>query len=59
MELIISFDALQKLAGEKGRARIRVKGRVIRSDSSGIAVKFENGFKISALENNSSLSTSG
>jgi hypothetical protein len=54
MELLISLDALQKLEREKGRAKVRVKGKVVRSDWDGIAIRFESGYKITALEDNSS-----
>jgi hypothetical protein len=49
-ELLIFPETLQKLAGGSGRVRVRVKGKVIRSDSKGIAVRFESGFKITALD---------
>jgi hypothetical protein len=51
MELLLSLDALRKVAGEKGRARIKVRGRIIRVDPDGIAIRFENKYKITALEN--------
>ena len=51
MEFMISLDTLRKLAGEEGRAKVRVKGKVIRSDSNGIAVRFESSYKITALDN--------
>jgi PilZ domain len=54
MEFVLSFDALRKLAGEDGRAKVRVKGKVIRSDSDGIAIRFDSGYKITTLNNNSS-----
>ena len=54
MELMISLDTLQKLVRGKGRARIKVKGKVIRSDEKGIAIRFESSYKITALENNNS-----
>jgi len=50
MDLLIASDALRKAAGEKGRARIRVRGKVIRVDPEGIAIRFENKYKITALE---------
>ncbi len=49
MELLIALDALWKVAGEKGNARIRVRGKVIRVDPEGIAIRFENKYKITAL----------
>ena len=50
MDLLISPDALRKAAGEQGKARIRVRGRIIRVDPQGIAIRFENKYKITALE---------
>ena len=54
MEILISLEALRKLMGEKNRASVRVKGKVIRSDPNGIAIRFESSYKITALENNNS-----
>jgi hypothetical protein len=51
MELVISLDMLRKLAGEKKAAKIKVKGRVIRVDAEGIAIRFDSSYKITALEN--------
>ena len=51
MEFLLSMDALRKMAGEKGRARIRVKGMVIRVDGSGAAIRFASKYKITAFEN--------
>ena len=49
MEFVLSLDALRKLAGGKGSARIKVKGTVLRSDSNGVAIQFNSGYKITAL----------
>lgn len=54
MEFLISPDTLQKLAGKEAGARITVKGKVIRSDSSGIAIRFDSSYKITALDTYSS-----
>jgi hypothetical protein len=54
MEFLISLDTLQRIAGEKGKAKVRVKGKVIRSDSDGIAIRFDNKYKITALDSNNS-----
>ena len=51
MEFLISLDTLQKFAGEKSRAKVRVRGQVIRSDSDGIAIRFDSKYKITALDN--------
>ena len=52
MDILISMGVLRKLMGEKGRARVRVKGQVIRSNSTGVAIRFESSYKITALEDN-------
>lgn len=59
MEFLLSLDTLQKLAGDKCRAKVRVKGKVIRSDENGIAIRFESSYKITALENNNSHNHTG
>ena len=51
MELLISLSMLRELAGEKKAAKIKVKGRVIRVDAEGIAIRFDSTYKITALEN--------
>jgi hypothetical protein len=51
MELLISLDMLRQLAGERRAAKIKVKGRVIRVDAEGIAIRFDSAYKITALEN--------
>lgn len=51
MELLISLDMLRRLAGEKRAARIKVKGKVIRVDAEGIAVRFDSSYKITAIDN--------
>jgi hypothetical protein len=58
MEFLISLGMLRKLAGEKKAAKIKVKGRVIRVDAEGIAVRFDNTYKITALENGNSTHSS-
>ncbi len=59
MELLISLDMLRKLAGEKRAAKIKVKGRVIRVDTEGIAIRFDSTYKITALENGNNNKNSG
>ena len=51
MELLISLDKLSKLAGSKGRAKIKVRGMVVRVDVDGIAIRFESKYNITALDN--------
>jgi len=52
IEFLISLDALQKITGDGGRAKVRVEGQVIRSDSNGIAIRFVSKYKITAFGNN-------
>jgi hypothetical protein len=49
MDLVLSLDKLYKLVGESGRARIRVRGTVIRVDADGMAIQFESRYRITAL----------
>ena len=51
LELLLSLEMLQRLVGERGRARVRVKGKVIRSDRDGMAIMFESKYKITATNN--------
>jgi hypothetical protein len=46
LELLLSLDMLKRLSGEKGNARIKVRGKVIRSDAGGMAIAFDTRFKI-------------
>ncbi len=48
MEFVLSLDMLKRFSGERGRARVRVKGKVLRSDPDGIAVRFDGNYKISS-----------
>jgi c-di-GMP-binding flagellar brake protein YcgR len=50
MEFLISLDMLRKFVGDKDRAKIKVKGKVIRVDTNGIAIRFENKYKITGLD---------
>jgi hypothetical protein len=50
MEMLFFLDAIWKLAGEKGRVKIKVRGTVIRVDADGIAIRFESKYKITALD---------
>ena len=50
MEFLISFGALKSFAGDNRSAQVKVKGQVIRSDSNGIAIRFDSRYKITALE---------
>jgi hypothetical protein len=50
MELLISLDGLQEHVGEKGKARIKLNGTIIRVEAEGVAIRFENKYKITALD---------
>jgi hypothetical protein len=50
LELLLSLETLRKFAGEGGKARIRLKGKVIRVDGNGAAIRFASKYKITALE---------
>lgn len=50
LELLLSLGKLSKLAGERGTARIKVRGMVVRVDVDGIAIRFESNYKITALD---------
>jgi hypothetical protein len=54
MEFVVSPDTIQKFFTGEAGARITVKGKVIRSDPSGIAIKFDGSYKITALDTYSS-----
>ena len=49
MEFELTPEAFQTLAIEKGRARVRVKGKIVRSESQGIVIRFDGNYKITAL----------
>ena len=48
LELLLSLDQLRKLSGAAGNARIKVRGKVIRSDPEGMAIAFDTRFHILA-----------
>jgi hypothetical protein len=51
MELRISRESLSRLVeGDKGTAKIEVKGEVVRVDPDGIAIRFESRYMITALD---------
>ncbi len=52
LEFFISLETLHSLVGEKGRVKVKVNGKVIRVDTDGIAVRFDNKYKIMALDSN-------
>ncbi len=54
IELLISLDMLRELAGEKGQAKVKVKGKIIRVDENGAAIRFENKYEITSLDGSDS-----
>ena len=52
IELMIALDARHEVSGGNNRAKVRVKGKVLRSDSSGIAIRFDGNYKITSLATN-------
>lgn len=46
LEMLLSLDMLKRFVGEGGKAKVRVKGKVIRSDSNGMAILFDSKYKI-------------
>ncbi len=51
-EFYITLDTLGKTLGEEGKAKVRVKGKVVRVDPDGIAIRFDSRFRITALADN-------
>lgn len=52
VEFYITMDTMRRIVGEKGKVKVKVKGKVIRVDADGIAIRFDSKYKITALENN-------
>jgi hypothetical protein len=49
MELLLSGETIGRLAGGKGRARIMVRGTIVRAEATGIAIRFDGRYRITAL----------
>ncbi len=49
LELFLSMDRLLSLIGEKKQIKVKVNGEVIRTDSIGMAIRFDKGYKITPL----------
>ena len=49
--LLIAMDKQLRVVDEKAKAKIKVRGRVIRVDDDGIAIRFESKYRITALDN--------
>jgi hypothetical protein len=46
LELHLSLETLQRMLNGGGTAKVQVRGTVIRKDDGGMAVQFDNRFKI-------------
>jgi hypothetical protein len=51
LEMLLSLDMLQRIVGQKGNAKVKVKGKVIRSENGGMAIQFDKKYKIQACSN--------
>ena len=51
LELLLSVEMLQRFVGARGKARVRVKGKVVRVDENGMAIQFDRKYVISASGN--------
>jgi hypothetical protein len=47
LELLLTLDMLERIVGNAG-ARVKVRGKVLRTEEGGMAIQFERGFKIVA-----------
>jgi hypothetical protein len=48
LELMLPLDVLMRIVGKDARARIKVRGKVIRVEEGGMAIRFDRKFKIVA-----------
>lgn len=51
MEMLICLDTLGRRANGKERAKIKVRGKIIRVEDGGIAIRFESKYKITTVSN--------
>ena len=51
VELVLPLDRLKKLKNEHKRAYVRVTGRVLRSESQGMAIGFDGDYQITGSIN--------
>ena len=51
VELVLPLDRLKKLKKDHKRAYVRVTGRVLRSESKGMAIGFDGGYQITGSIN--------
>lgn len=50
VEVVLSFETLHRITGGRGKVIVRVKGKVVRSDETGMAVAFDRKFTMVAPE---------
>ena len=48
LELMLPLDLLQRIVGKDARAKVKVRGKVIRAEEGGMAIQFDRRFKIIA-----------
>ena len=49
LELLLPVERLMALVGESQKVKVKVNGKVIRSNATGMAVQFDRSYKISTL----------
>ena len=49
LELLLPVERLMALVGESQKVKVKVNGKVIRSNTTGMAVQFDRSYKISTL----------
>jgi c-di-GMP-binding flagellar brake protein YcgR len=54
LEMVLSVERLKDLIGAKKKIELRMEGKVIRKEPTGIAVLFEKKYQINALNHHSS-----
>ena len=53
LELLLSLEILKRMMGQKGDAKIKVRGQVLRSDREGMAIVFDTKYKILGIDGES------
>jgi hypothetical protein len=48
LELMLPLDLPKRVVGEESRAKVKVRGKVIRAEEDGMAIQFDRKFKIVA-----------
>ena len=54
LEMVLSVERLKELIGAKKKVALRMEGKVIRKEPTGIAVVFEKKYQIKAVNHHSS-----